>query len=371
MWGLYLHIPFCPTRCIYCDFYSQSDLSLQSAFVEALCRELTIYHDKEQCFTAPRTIYLGGGTPSSLLLPLLERLMMHICSLWTLDKAIEITIEANPEDVSPEWVRGVAQLGFNRISLGVQSWSDETLRFLHRRHSAAQAERAIDYIRQAGISNVSIDLIFALPETYERDWKKSLAHALALPVKHLSAYGLTYEPGTRLDRMRECGAVTPSSEETYVAQYYELVAACRDAGFTHYELSNWARPGFASQHNSAYWDGTPYLGLGPSAHSYTTGHRWWNVSDIHLYIERLQQGTLPTADEEWLSPTELYEESVMLGLRTYRGINLRRPELRGVPLMERATPWLEQGLLTHTADDHLRLTHDGLIWCDRICAALC
>ena len=331
MWGLYLHIPFCPTRCIYCDFYSQSDLSLQSAFVEALCRELTIYHDKEQWSTAPRTIYLGGGTPSSLPLPLLERLMMHIRSLWTLDKAIEITIEANPEDVSPEWARGVAQLGFNRISLGVQSWSDETLHFLHRRHSAAQAER----------------------------------------VKHLSAYGLTYEPGTRLDRMRECGAVIPSSEETYVAQYYALVAACRDAGFTHYELSNWARPGFASQHNSAYWDGTPYLGLGPSAHSYTAGHRWWNVSDIHLYIERLQQGTLPIADEEWLSPTELYEECVMLGLRTYRGINLRRPELRGVPHMERATPWLEQGLLTHTADDHLRLTHDGLIWCDRICAALC
>ena len=371
MWGLYLHIPFCPTRCIYCDFYSQSDLSLQSAFVEALCRELTIYHDREQWATAPRTIYLGGGTPSSLPLPLLERLMQHIRSLWSLDGTIEITIEANPEGVSPEWADGVAQLGFNRISLGVQSWSDETLRFLQRRHSATQAELAISYIRQAGISNVSIDLIFALPKGYEQHWSESLAHALTLPVTHLSAYGLTYERGTRLDRMRERRAVIPSSEETYVTQYYTLVAACREAGFTHYELSNWALPGFPSQHNSAYWDGTPYLGLGPSAHSYMAGHRWCNLSDIHLYIERLQQDTLPIADEEWLTPTELYEECIMLGLRTCRGIDLRQPVLQGAPLKERATPWIKQGLLTHTADDHLRLTYDGLIWCDRICTALC
>ena len=220
MWGLYLHIPFCPTRCVYCDFYSQSDLSLQSSFVEALCRELEIYHDRAAWTTAPRTIYLGGGTPSSLPLPLLERLMQQIHSLWTLDKTIEITIEANPEDVSPEWANGVAQLGFNRISLGVQSWSDKTLRFLHRRHSAAQAERAVNYIRQAGIDNVSIDLIFALPEGYERDWAESLTHALTLPVTHLSAYGLTYERGTRLDRMRERGEVIPSSEETYVCLLY-------------------------------------------------------------------------------------------------------------------------------------------------------
>ena len=371
MWGLYMHVPFCPTRCIYCDFYSQSDSSLQDSFVAALCRELAIYHDQEPWAASPRTVYLGGGTPSSLPLPLLEQLMHQVRSLWSLDETIEITLEANPEDVSPEWAYGVAQLGFTRISLGVQSWSDETLRFLHRRHSAAQAERAISYIRQAGITNVSIDLIFALPEGYDRDWEESLAHALALPVTHLSAYGLTYERGTRLDRLRERGAVTPTSEETYVAQYYALVAACREAGFTHYELSNWARPGFESQHNSAYWDGTPYLGLGPSAHSYTAGHRWWNVSDIHLYIESLLQGALPIAEEEWLSPTELYEECVMLGLRTSQGIDLHRSELREAPLLERATPWLEQGLLTQTADDHLRLTHDGLIWCDRICAALC
>ena len=371
MWGLYLHIPFCSTRCIYCDFYSQSDLSLQSTFVEALCRELTIYCDRGLWATAPRTIYLGGGTPSSLPLPLLERLMHHIRSLWRLDKSIEITIEANPEDVSPEWARGVAQLGFNRVSLGVQSLNDETLRFLQRRHSAAQAELAISSIRDAGISNVSIDLIFALPKGYEQHWFESLAHALVLPVTHLSAYGLTYESGTRLDRMRESGAVTPSSEETYVKQYYALVAACQKAGFTHYELSNWALPGFASQHNSAYWDGTPYLGLGPSAHSYMSRHRWWNLSDIHLYIERLQQDILPIADEEWLSLTELSEECIMLGLRTCRGIDLRRPVLQGVPLMDRATPWLDQGLLTYTADDHLRLTHEGLVWCDRICAALC
>lgn len=371
MWGLYLHIPFCPTRCVYCDFYSQSDLSLQSSFVESLCRELEIYHGRAVWATAPRTIYLGGGTPSSLPLPLLERLMQQIRSLWRLDKTTEITIEANPEDVTPEWANGVAQLGFNRISLGVQSWSDETLRFLHRRHSAAQAERAVNYIRQAGINNVSIDLIFALPEGYERDWAESLAHALALPVTHLSAYGLTYERGTRLDRMRERGEVIPSSEETYVAQYYALVEACQKAGFTHYELSNWALPSFASQHNSAYWAGTPYLGLGPSAHSYMSGHRWWNVSDIHLYIERLQEDKLPIADEEWLSLTELYEECVMLGLRTSRGIDLRRAELQAEPIMDRATPWLDQELLTLTDDDHLRLTHDGLIWCDRICAALC
>ena len=319
MWGLYLHIPFCPTRCIYCDFYSQSDLSLQSSFVEALCRELELYHDRAAWAAPPRTIYLGGGTPSSLPLPLLERLMQQIRSLWTLDKTIEITIEANPEDVSPKWANGVVQLGFNRISLGVQSWSDETLRFLHRRHSAAQAERAVNYIRQAGINNVSIDLIFALPEGYERDWAESLAHALTLPVTHLSAYGLTYERGTRLDRMRERGEVIPSSEETYVAQYYALVAACQKAGFTHYELSNWALPGFASQHNSAYWAGTPYLGLGPSAHSYMSGHRWRLLQkstdsqsclqDCPDFAERMKRKALRVRSEGSIPPYVTEAES--------------------------------------------------------------
>lgn len=372
MWGLYLHVPFCPTRCIYCDFYSQSDLTLQDDYVDALCRELTSYRQEKLWSTAPRTIYFGGGTPSSLPLPLLERLMGHIASLWDISKSVEITLEANPEDVvSPAWAEEVARLGFNRVSLGVQSWSDETLRFLRRRHDAAQAELAIDYIRQAGIHNVSVDLIFGLPEGYDRDWSETLAHALTLPVTHLSAYGLTYELDTPLDRMKVWGVVHPSSEETYVEQYYALVAACEEAGFTHYELSNWARPGYTSQHNSAYWRGIPYLGVGPSAHSYTEGHRWWNVADIHAYIELQNQGKSTIADEEWLSPEELYEECVILGLRTCQGIDLSQAIVQDSPLLERAKPLIRKGLLCHTPDNHLRLTHEGLIWSDSIIAALC
>lgn len=371
MWGLYIHIPFCPTRCIYCDFYSQSNLSLQGPFVESLCQELCIYHSQDSWRVSPRTIYLGGGTPSTLPVPLLQRLVEQIHALWEIDKDTEITIEANPEDVSPKWAEGVARLGFNRISLGVQSFDDDTLRFLRRRHSAEQIGIAIERIRQVGITNISIDIIFGLPQGYEASWLGTLDSALSLPITHLSGYGLTYESGTPLDHLNRGGVIIPASDEVYVTQYYSLVAACQEAGLRHYELSNWAIPGYESQHNSAYWRRIPYLGAGPSAHSYIRGTRWCNVPDIKQYMMYISQGKLPIANKETLSPTEIYEEIIMLGLRTIRGIDLNNKKIDRDKLLDIAGHFINKGLLVHTDDGYLRLSHRGLVWCDHICTELC
>lgn len=369
-WGLYIHVPFCPTRCIYCDFYSQSNLSLQSSYVEALRAELSFYRSSPHWSEPPATIYFGGGTPSSLPLSLLTQIVEQIGMLWRLDGCEEMTIEANPEDVTDVWIEGIMQLGFNRASMGVQSLDDRALAFLHRRHSARQAVDAVTRLRDHGIENVSIDLIFALPQHLTAYWQESLHRALELPVTHISAYGLTYEEGTPLHSQLASGQVQRCSDETYVEQYYAMVDACRQRGFRHYELSNWALPRCESRHNSSYWIGTPYLGIGPSAHSYRGRQRWSNVCSLPIYIRTIKEGGSVVAEEEHLTRQQQQEELIMLGLRTDRGIDLTDPLLRDSQILERATPLLTEGMLRRDDDQHLRLTRRGLVLADRIMSDL-
>lgn len=269
------------------------------------------------------TLYLGGGTPSQLPLPLLSRLVAGLRAALDLDGVVEFTVEANPDDVVPEWCAAVNSLGVNRVSMGVQSFENSILRAIGRRHNAAQVNEAVAHLRQAGISNISIDLIYGLPGQTVDSWVQTVARAIALEPRHVSAYGLTYEEGTRLWRQRERGEVVEVPEDECLEMYRILVERLHAAGFEHYEISNFALPGYRSRHNSSYWDETPYLGLGAAAHSYDGTVRRYNPSDLQGYIDKVTAGE-QACETEALTRRERYDERVMLGLRTSRGVDAVR-----------------------------------------------
>ena len=321
MAGVYVHIPFCASRCSYCDFFSTLKLAeVGQSYVEAVVTEAGLRRD-ELRGEAVRTLYLGGGTPSQLPLPLLSQLVDGLSSSLGLTAVEEFTIEANPDDVTPEWCSALPSLGVNRVSMGVQTFEDDILRLIGRRHTAAQAVQAIANLRAAGIGNLSIDLIYGLPGQTLESWSRSVEQAVALEPNHISAYWLSYEPGTRLSRQLERGEVTEVPEEDCVEMYHELVERLRAAGFEHYEISNFALPGYRSRHNSSYWDGTPYLGLGAAAHSYDGTVRRSNPSNLNVYIDRIAAGETACEEEE-MTLWERYDERVMLGLRRSEGVDV-------------------------------------------------
>ena len=294
MAGIYIHIPFCKSRCIYCGFYSTTGLELRQRYVDALCQEMETHP-----FPLPEgmgidTIYLGGGTPSQLTMDQLRQIFIYINKVYSLPSiqggaggGSEVTIECNPDDVTDEFAEGLTILPVNRVSMGVQTFSDERLRFLHRRHTAAQAVEAVARLRKAGIRNISIDLMYGFPSETLDDWQHDIEAAISLHVEHLSAYCLMIEEGTPLYRMQ----TDPINEELERQMYYTLIDRLEAAGYEHYEISNFAHPGYRSRHNSSYWKGTPYIGLGAAAHSYDgKSCRRWNVSDIHQYIEGIEKG---------------------------------------------------------------------------------
>ena len=323
MAGIYVHIPFCASRCSYCDFFSTLEMETAGApYVEALIGEARLRRH-ELGDDAVRTLYLGGGTPSQLPLPLLTRLVLGLNEVFDLSGVEEFTVEANPDDVTPEWCSTLASLGVNRLSMGVQTFEDDILRLIGRRHNASQVAHAIANLRAAGITNISIDLIYGLPGQTLDSWKRSVEQAIALRPQHVSAYGLTYEPGTRLWLQRERGEVQEVPEEVCVEMYCDFVERLRDAGYEHYEISNFALPGFHSRHNSSYWDETPYLGLGAAAHSYDGKIRRSNPCDLHQYIAHIQAGE-PACEREEMTRYECYDERVMLGLRTAAGVDAER-----------------------------------------------
>ena len=323
MAGVYVHIPFCASRCSYCDFFSTLKMAEAGApYVEAIIAEARLRHGALPGEPV-KTLYLGGGTPSQLPLPLLERLVKGLRETMDLTGVVEFTVEANPDDVTPEWSAAVAALGVNRVSMGVQSFEDEILRLIGRRHSARQAVDAVDTLRAAGINNVSIDLIYGLPGQTVDSWTESVEQAIALLPQHISAYGLTYEEGTRLWHQRERGEVIEVPEEQCLEMYRILVDKLQAAGYEHYEISNFALPDYHSRHNSSYWDDTPYLGLGAAAHSYDGKMRRYNPHDLKKYIEKLLAGE-PAYEQEELTEWERYDERVMLGLRTSRGVDIDR-----------------------------------------------
>lgn len=346
MAGLYVHIPFCKKRCLYCDFFSTTLLERREVYVEALLKE---WDTRKREIKEPiRTIYLGGGTPSTLDARDIQRLLEAIGTQET----EEITMEINPGDASPEYLKALRQAGINRLSIGIQSFKDEQLRLLGRRHTAVQAIEAVHQAQQAGFDNISIDLMYALPGQTKGIWNADISIALHLGVQHISSYGLMYEEGTALSRMRDLGQIEAIDEDTENEMYDMLCKRLKKAGFVHYEVSNFALPGYEAKHNSSYWNNTPYIGIGAGAHSYVGNVRSWNPNNLDAYIRGIQSGTL-RRESETLTEQDLYNERIMLGLRTSQGV--RREEIQA-----NIDHWLENKLLCETQDGRIVATQKGI-----------
>lgn len=342
MVSLYIHIPFCRSRCIYCGFYSTTALDLRQRYVDAVCREMEMRLGQRGKREPLSTIYLGGGTPSQLTTEQLEQLFIYINKVYN---STEVTIEVNPDDVTAEFAARLAQLPVNRVSMGVQTFDDERLRFLRRRHTANQAVEAVERLRAAGFRNLSIDLMYGFPGESLSDWESDIDAVLALNVEHISAYCLMIEEGTPLHKMFTVDGPQCVDEETERQMYYTLIDRLEAAGYEHYEISNFARKGFRSRHNSNYWNGTPYIGLGAAAHSYDGRSRSWNVADIKSYIEGIEQGER-RFEEEVLDEDTRYNDAVTVRLRTKEGLDLATLSDRHRDYcMKNARRYLDDGLL--------------------------
>ena len=372
MAGIYIHIPFCKRRCIYCDFFSTTQSDQKSTYVRALCEELRIrkdYLQKEDI----ETIYLGGGTPSQLSQKELESIFTTIYNIYKVKENAEITLEANPDDLTPEYVTMLCQLPINRISMGIQTFQENTLKLLHRRHTAQQAVEAFYRCREAGFQNISIDLMYGLPgETLEM-WIHDLKQAIDLHPEHISAYHLIYEEGTVLWKLREECQVKEADEDLSVSLFSTLIDMLTQAGYQHYEISNFCLPGLHSQHNSSYWTGKKYLGCGPSAHSYNGFSRQWNVTSLDKYMTGISSGQ-PDFELEELDLYTRYNDFVITSIRTCWGMPLSRLQTEYSEelyhyCLRMAKPHLEQGLL-ELQDEVLKLTSKGIFVSDGIMSDL-
>lgn len=371
MAGIYIHVPFCAKRCVYCDFYSQTSHAYQDTYVESVVRELEERAGYVQGESI-ETIYFGGGTPSQLKADALGRIFSAIEQHFNVSKYAEVTLEANPDDLTEAYLNSIRRLPFNRISLGVQSFNDDDLRRLNRRHDRNKAIEAVRRCQETGWTNLSIDLIYGLPGQTSEAWEVNLEEAFGLDIPHFSAYHLSYEEGTPLYRAMKSGAVCPVDEETSVELYHLLIAKAASAGYIHYEISNFCAPGCFSKHNTSYWTGKKYLGVGPSAHSYDGSSRQWNVASLPQYCDALSHNR-PYFEQEFPTVRMRYNEYIITGLRTMWGIrfSLLR-EMFGEVYMrhfeQQAEPYLRCGKLRHTDDtvcipEEALFTSDGII-CD-------
>jgi len=326
MAGIYLHIPYCKTRCPYCDFFTQTDHSSLDRYTDALIREMELRRDYLGG-EAIQSIYFGGGTPSRLQAGRIAAIIRRIYDLFLVTDDPEITLECNPDDPDRDYFKELRQAGINRLSLGTQSFSDQELRLLGRRHDASQNHRALEHALASGFENISVDLIYGLPGSTTGQWQQNLESAFAYPVKHLSAYHLTLEPDTPFGRMKEQGELQEIDEQTSLRQFEMLIEHTRHYGMEHYELSNFALPGYRSRHNSSYWQRRPYLGLGPSAHSYNLISRHQNITSLRLYMDGVAEGQ-PPMEEEILDKNDHFNDYLITGLRTREGIPLNDIERR-------------------------------------------
>jgi oxygen-independent coproporphyrinogen-3 oxidase len=316
--GLYIHVPFCLSKCPYCNFHSTTDLDAVPRYLEALMREMALFRGT---FSAFDTVYLGGGTPSVLAAPQIASILNGVRRNFDIAKDAEITVECNPADIALPYLDALLNLGVNRLNIGVQSFHNPVLRFLGRRHNAAEALAAVDASLKAGFRNTGIDLIYGVPGQDMDAWLQTLAAAVSFRLPHLSCYQLTVEEHTPLGARVRQGECAAPSEEAQLDFFMTTSSMLAEAGYIHYEVSNFAlAESLASRHNRKYWDHTPYLGLGPAAHSFANGKRRWNKSSVTDYCEALEAGLSPAAGEETLSAEDLAFEAVFLGLRTRKGI---------------------------------------------------
>ncbi len=317
--GLYVHVPFCRAKCRYCAFHSVPDQARMPEWLRAVRLERDLYKD---LFGSFDTVYLGGGTPSLLPEDTLGRLLSGLLEALPVAAGAEITIEANPDHLTPRVLASYRSMGINRISIGLQSLDDRVLRFLGRRHTARRGRVALEQALDAGFGSVSADLIYAVPGLERDEWARSLETVASMGAHHLSCYELTFEEGTPLGREVREGLLVPPGEEEKEALFLRTSRLLRRAGYEHYEVSNFALPGHESRHNSKYWRRVPYLGLGPSAHSMLGARRWWNHASIEKYLEDLSLGARPVEGEETLTAEQEAVETLLLGLRTGRGVAL-------------------------------------------------
>ncbi len=370
MAGIYIHIPFCHSRCTYCDFYTVINTRLTQDFTNALCKEFQFrknYLDDEKI----QTIYFGGGTPSVLNEAQLTQIFATLKAHFDIDVDAEITMEANPDDITPEYVEVLRKQPVNRISMGVQSFDDEDLKFMNRRHSSEQGVRAVELLHSAGISNITIDLIYGLPKQTPEKWRMNLQKAFQLPVQHLSCYHLTYEEGTVLYRLKQQKKITPVIETISQKMFEVLMDETKNAGFEHYEISNFAKPGFYSKHNSSYWMGKKYLGLGPSAHSYNRQQRAWNKKGVAAYIKAMDE-KLDFTEVENLTEQDKFNEYIITRLRTHWGCDVdelkqRFPGQWTEKLLRSLTKW-EQSEDVSIRNNGIFLTQKGILVSDAVLA---
>jgi oxygen-independent coproporphyrinogen-3 oxidase len=320
MAGIYLHIPICKKLCFYCDFYHVISTGDNKAFIDALIKEAELRKDYVANETVS-TIYFGGGTPSVLSFRELEIILSQIRKHYLVAEDCEISVELNPDDVNTSYLKGLKDINVNRISLGIQSWRDSDLKMLNRRHDAVQAEQALKEVLSSGFENVSIDLIYGIPGMSQEEWAKMLDFSFSFDIKHLSAYHLTFEAGTVFGKMLEKGLIAEVDEEESIALFNTLIEKAERAGFIHYEISNFGKPGYFSIHNSNYWKQVNYIGLGPSAHSFNGYSRQWNIRDLKGYIRSVNSGK-SFYEHEDLDLKARFNEYVMTSLRTMWGIDL-------------------------------------------------
>ena len=367
---LYLHIPYCHHKCTYCAFYSVARGKTIDSYVDAVCREMEQRPGDHPLLT----VYIGGGTPSLLSLPQLRRVVDAIRANYDLSRLCEATIEANPENLTPQYLEGLSAMGFfNRLSVGVQSFSDAGLRLLNRVHDSRQASSALRAATDAGFRNISVDLMFGLPNQTLSDWRHNLdrlAECLeGSAVRHLSCYELSVEPGTMLERQIAMGRVRLPDGETVSEQYETLQKWCQQNGFHQYEVSNYCREGFRSLHNSRYWNRTPYIGIGAAAHSFDGKSRRWNDASIDAYIEGASKGMVPHG-EETLTERDAFNEYIMTALRTVEGIDKSMvPDKFSEHVAQRSKGFVDAGLLVD-GQGWLRPTEKGLLHADGMAAAL-
>lgn len=377
MAGIYIHIPFCRQACYYCNFHFSTTTRDREEMVEALLREMALQadffsmagNDTEEI----SSVYFGGGTPSLLAYPDIDRLLSQVRKYFRVAEDAEVTLEANPDDISPEKLRAWRQSGVNRLSVGVQSFFDEDLRSLNRAHDAVQAAASLRQAQEVGFENISADLIYGIPGLSDERWGENIARMIALDIPHLSCYALTVEPRTALHHLIEHGKYPPVEEAQAARQFSQLGVLLTASGYQHYEISNFAVPGRRSRHNSSYWQGSPYLGIGPSAHSYDGRSRQWNVASNTAYVKSIGEGNIPFT-RELLTPDMQLNEYIITSLRTMEGCDLEHVanlwgQQESQRLLGDSEPFIRQGSMRKEGAV-LILTGQGQLFADGIASAL-
>lgn len=374
MAGIYVHIPFCKMACNYCNFHFSTSLHYKNEFVAALLNEIQLQQQNNYLKGSTiETIYFGGGTPALLAVDELERIMNQLQKNFRIHAAAEITLEANPDDVTNEKLMAWKQLGINRLSIGIQSLFDEDLQWMNRVHNAAQAKQVISMARAAGFEDFTVDLIYGIPGLTDEKWAHNINWVLEQGITHLSCYALTVEPNTPLHKLIRTQQKQDVDAAQQSRQFIQLMDTMEHKGWEHYEISNFAKPGHRSRHNSAYWHGVPYLGLGPSAHSYNGSSRQWNVANNQQYIRALNENRIPFEAEE-LTVTQQMNEYIMTSLRLMEGCNLdvitqKFGSDKTEQILREAERYLHLQWMKQE-NKHLLLTREGKLFADRIAGDL-